>query len=221
MTPLLGVVCGLAAEADALGPLKDDPRIAVRISGARAGRAEALAEDLAGLGVRALVSWGLAGGLVPDAVPGRLYRPGWVLDGKVARCLAGSGAVTLLGSDSALFTAAEKAAAGTRAAIVDMETHRVARVAARHGLRAHAIRAVSDGAEADLPLAVRDAVNEDGTPRLGPVIRGLLRRPWELPALLRTKRGYDAALKALSGEGRTMLSEILAGIPEGVSRPGR
>ena len=65
-----GIVCGMVSEARALGRWADDPRIAIAVSGARPGRAEA--RRLVAEGCRALISWGVAGGLDPALVPGEV-----------------------------------------------------------------------------------------------------------------------------------------------------
>ena len=108
-------------------------------------------------------------------------------------------------------TTAEKAALfqRTSAVAVDMESHRVARVAAEAGLPALAIRAIGDPAGRALPeLAVR-ALGEDGRPRIGPVVAGLLRKPGDLAALLRVKRDTDAALATLANVADTAIAALL------------
>ena len=75
LTPVLGIVCGMVSEVRALGRWADDPRIGIGISGARPGRAEAEARRLVAEGCRALVSWGVAGGLDPALAPGDLVIP--------------------------------------------------------------------------------------------------------------------------------------------------
>ena len=71
-------MCGLRAEARALGALSGDQRLTVGISGARPDRATLLAREMAGSGVDMLVSWGIAGGLDPALPSGTLILPGAV-----------------------------------------------------------------------------------------------------------------------------------------------
>jgi hypothetical protein len=89
-------------------------------------------------------------------------------------------------------TTAEKATLFQRtgAVAVDMESHRIARVAAESGagLPALAIRAIGDPAGRALPALAATALGEDGRPRVGPVAAGLMRRPGDLAALLRWRR---------------------------------
>ena len=67
--PAVGIVCGMVSEVRALGRWADDPRITIAVSGARPERAEAEARRLVAEGCRALMSWGVAGGLDPALVP--------------------------------------------------------------------------------------------------------------------------------------------------------
>ncbi|MFN7174685.1 MAG: hypothetical protein ACK4MT_08280, partial [Thermaurantiacus tibetensis] len=72
-TTRVGIVCGLASEAAALGL----PGVAV--SGARPEMAEAHARRLAAEGAEALLSVGLAGALAPGLAPGDLLVPARVV----------------------------------------------------------------------------------------------------------------------------------------------
>lgn len=52
---------------------------------------------------------------------------------------------------------------------------------------------MADPAERALPPLALDAVDENGAPRIGRVLRGLAARPGDLRALLALKRDSDAA----------------------------
>ena len=84
------------------------------------------------------------------------------------------------------------------AAIVDMETHAVAKAASDAGLPFVVVRAVSDTAAFALPRAAQAGFKPDGRPDVAAVMRALVARPWELPALLRTARDAENAFKSLS-----------------------
>lgn len=105
----------------------------------------------------------------------------------------------IIGQDRIAATAAEKAAlhAATGALAVDMESHIAARVAARHSLPFAAIRAISDTAHETLPPAALVGMKPDGSMALGKVLASLARRPWQLPALIRTGQGAKRAFAAL------------------------
>ena len=226
-----GIVCGMASEARALGCRANDPRIGIGISGARPGRAEAEARRLVAEGCRALLSWGVAGGLDPALVPGDLVIPAevvaedggsWPVSQELSAALAAGvpsplrgegqgGGGHILGLDRMVLSAAEKAALFERtgAVALDMESHRVALVAAAAGLPFLAVRAIGDPAGRALPALAARALGEDGRPRIGPVVAGLLRRPGDLAALLRVKRDTEAALAALAAVAETLIPAIL------------
>jgi hopanoid-associated phosphorylase len=220
----------MQSERRALGRWGRDPRVRVAVCGASPERAEAQARRLVAEGCRALLSWGVAGGLDPALVPGDLVIPAdavaregrsWALSaafcGSAAAGVPSRAGGRILGFDRMVLTAAEKAALHemTSAVAVDLETQRVALVAAEAGLPVLAIRAIGDPAARTLPELVTRALDADGRPRFGPVIAGLLRRPGDLGALLRVKRDTDAALATLAGIADGALSAILDGLQGG------
>ncbi len=234
LTPALGIVCGMVSEVRALGRWADDPLVGIGISGARPGRAEREARRLVAGGCRVLLSWGVAGGLDPALAPGELVIPAAVVteDGgrlplsqsviarldraiqtaempQPSRGMTGTGAI--LGAERMVLAVAEKAALfeRTSAVAVDMESHRVALVAAAAGLPMLAVRAIGDPAGRALPALAARALGEDGRPRIGPVIAGLLRRPGDLAALLRVRRDTAAALAALAAIAEALVPAIL------------
>lgn len=208
----------MAAEAAALGALRRDARLTVAVSGARPDVAEAMARQMVQDGLDALVSWGIAGALNPDLPSGALLIPAGVVDPAYGMLpLAGipahdgSGPTTLAGSEVVVATRSDKATlrARTAADAVDMETHRVARVAAEAGFPCFAIRAVSDPADRSLPPGTEDALDAQGRPRILPVLLGLARHPSRLSALLAAKRDLDTALHSLSDLGLEILRGVL------------
>jgi hopanoid-associated phosphorylase len=235
----LGIVCGMAAEARALGRWARDPRVAIAVSGGRPDRAEAEACRLVEAGVGTLLSWGIAGALAPALRPGALIVPAEVVgpDGSVyglaspahwsdappsflgrageAAVATAAAKVAIAGSETVLLDPTAKAAlrARTGAVAVDMESHCVAAVAAGAGLACLAVRAISDPADRALPALAADALGPDGRPRIGAVIWGLLRRPGDLPALLAAGRDSRAALAALRGAADAVIGALLRSPP--------
>lgn len=217
---MLGIVCGMASEVRALGRWADDARVRIGVSGAQPERAGSEARRLVEAGCRLLMSWGVAGGLDPEMRPGDLVVPSAVVDegggcwpfsaelaGAVAGGLpapfdwAGRGqGRCVLGLDRMVLHAEDKTAlfALTGALSADMETHRVAQVAADSHVPALAVRAVGDPVDGSVPALAAQALGEDGRTRPGAVARGLVRRPWELGALMRVRRETGLALASLA-----------------------
>ena len=234
LKPSLGIICGMQSELQALGRWAHDPRVRVAVSGARPQRAELQAQQLVTEGCRVFLSWGMAGGLDPALLPGDLVIPAevvaedgrsWMLSPVSYRMVAADlpsrlsgegqgGSGRILGLDRVVLSTAEKALIFERTGVaaVDMETHVVARVAADAGLAAVAVRAICDPAGQVLPDLVARALGEDGRPRIRPVIAGLLRRPSDLPALLRVKRDADAALATLASVADKAVMAALSGM---------
>ena len=206
--PVPGVVTGLAAEARCLAHV---PPERVRVTGGVPARASEAAAALIGAGAPALLSFGLAGGLDPALAPGALILadrvhapdgttyptdPDW--RARVAATLAASEAA-VVGREAALATVAEKRALfeATRAAAVDMESHRVAAAAAEAGVPFLVIRAVADPAARALPAAALVGLDRHGRARPFAVLVRLLSRPAELPALIRLAGDARAGLSSL------------------------
>jgi adenosylhomocysteine nucleosidase len=207
----------MKSELRTLGRWPGDRRIRVAVAGARPAQAESQARRLAAEGCRALLSWGVAGGLDPALAPGTLLIPAeiasengdrWRLAEMTGRgCEAGS----ILGLDRMVLAAAEKSGlhALTGADAVDMESHRIALVAAEAGLPAIAVRAIGDPAGQTLPELVTRALDENGRPRIALVIAGLIRRPGDIRTLLRLNRDTSAALASLAAAADQTIAAIL------------
>lgn len=214
----LGIVTGLAAEAHCLrkaaGDDALDDTLTVVCSGGDAARALAWARALVDDGANALCSFGIAGGLDPALAPGDLIVGDTVVDPDGRRYAADAawrdGLLALLtdqspslcavaGSDNPVASRAGKQAlhVDTNAAAVDMESHGVARAADAAGLPFAVIRAIADPAGRVLPRAALAGLGPDGEPRPIAVLGELVRRPWELPALL-----------AVAGDARRALATL-------------
>lgn len=209
----LGIVTGFKAEA----------RIARRFMRARIATGampEAAAKRLIAEGVEALLSFGIAGGLKPGLGPGTMIVATDVIDetgrfetaktwrAELIARLPGARAGSLLGSDRIVATAVEKARLYERsgALALDMESHAVARAAADAGLPFAALRVIADDASVSLPTVARSALTAEGSIAVGRLLFGLLRRPSELPGLMRLGRDSRTALRALAAGGATLAS---------------
>ena len=77
--------------------------------------------------------------------------------------------------------------------VMEMETHGIALVAARHGIPLVAIRAVSDSVEEPLPFRLEDFTDAACNLRVAAFIAHTIRHPRILPLLVRLQRNTRAA----------------------------
>lgn len=209
-------------KAAAVTGLEAEARIARRMgiaaepSGGVASQTTAIAENLLRDGAEALVSFGIAGALAPSLPCGMILLPRAVIDERGARHAVDAawhaGAAQALRDASVVFDegdilgAAGPAASPARKAVlfratgavaVDLESHLVAAVAERAGKPFLALRAIADPALRALPPAAVNGLDARGKPALGPILLSVLRRPGQIPALLRLAGDTRCALAAL------------------------
>jgi adenosylhomocysteine nucleosidase len=105
----------------------------------------------------------------------------------------------IFGSDVIIEKAETKSGlhTATGALAVDMESQVAARFAASRNLPLAALRVISDDATHILPPAALVAMKPDGGIAIGRVLGSLLRRPQQLPALIRTARSSNKAFAEL------------------------
>ncbi len=239
----LGIVAALPAESRPLGaagrPRHHPGTLAdgslLILSGVGPAAAAEGARRLAAAGARALISWGMAGGLDPALEAGTVVLPGEVMspDGslfttardwreRVSCAIAAHQQVCsgrLLTRGEALGSIAAKALAfrQTAAVAVDMESSAVAEVAASLCVPFLAVRAIVDTASDTVPRAALAAATVDaGALRIGRLLAALARAPGELPALVRLARGYRTARGALTAVARS--GALAPWVPGEVSR---
>lgn len=195
------VVVGLKSEAALL------PRsVRVVISGGNSQRLAALLPKDA----TAALSFGIAGGLAPGMGTGVLllasaiWEAGETLpvderwQAALAACIPARLGL-LAASDTLLDSIVAKALlyGNSGALAVDMESGVAARFALARGIPFAALRAVADGPQDAVPRAAVVGLKPDGSAAPGRVLAALLRRPTELPALLRLARASAQAHAAL------------------------
>lgn len=225
---MIGVVTGLVFEARDFraGWGADAPPLATGLGEAACVAAATLAED----GARALVSFGLAGGLARGLAPGTaivadrvVAAEGWRLPDTTALAdELGACTGTLWAATTPLLTPADKhdAAARSGALAVDMESAHVLATAARYGLPALVVRVVADPAERALPRLAASAARPDGTLDPWATAAALLRYPadWPLVALsardtARARAGLRRAAAGLARLARQGLLERFLDVP--------
>jgi adenosylhomocysteine nucleosidase len=199
----VGVVVGLAAEA----------RIArllgwrVAIGGGTAKGAEAAAAQLIDAGARALVSFGLAGGLDPALRPGVIIVPARVIlndrpysaDAELNRRLGGVTHHVSLAVEQVVTTPAikQRLYKTTNAAALDLESGAVAHAASVRRLPFAVLRAICDPAERCLPSAALGALDVQGAIAVWRVLASLAADPRQLPLVFQLAADAAAARRSL------------------------
>jgi adenosylhomocysteine nucleosidase len=204
LTPMpIAVVVGMAAEARIARRLG----WAVAVGGGTAEGAEPAVERLVNEGARALVSFGLAGGLDPSLRPGALIVPSVVIDdGRryatdpiLSRTLGGMTSHVLLGTGTLVASIADKHRLHSQsaAAVTDMESVAVARIATEHSIPFAVLRAVCDPADRALPPAALAALDARGAIAIGRVLTSIAVDPSQLRALIMLAIDAAAARRSL------------------------
>lgn len=205
-----GVLTGLAAEARLVRAG------VVRCAAADPQKARHLMQDMIASGVRRCISFGLAGGLEPGLPPGTIVigshvvcRDGsWPCDQEwqqqLVATLPAAQVGGVWGTDTIIAGAADKARLHhhSHCLIADMESHIVAECAATARLPFAVVRVICDPVDFTLPAAALLPLRADGAPNLAGVLWALLRRPAQLPDLLRLGQHHQRAMKALAKAGR-------------------
>lgn len=211
----LGVITGLAREADCFGNVRDQDTLWIRCVGGDSKRAAETARILASEGCGALVSFGIAGGLEPSLNPGTVVIAASVVGEGSSRfqcdptwrrrliVVLGSQVSVIesdvFGSDQPVLLSRQKRHLNetTGAGAVDMESLAIARVAAEQEIPFLTVRAIADPSSLDLPSWVPGLVGPDGRPRLWPVIRGVVAHPFQVPILFRLSSDSEKAFASL------------------------
>ncbi len=185
-------------------------------------RASTAAASLVQAGADALISWGVASGLVPRMRPGTLVLPEQIIsrEGIVHRaapelyhraCAALNGRFDHVGDSLAESRRVMRSRAEKRdlfrltgAVAADMESAAVAEIAEAAGIPFLSVRVILDSLEIPLPGSALSAIDEYGTVRPARFMRGLAVRPWEIPGILRLALKFRRAKTALGRAGRQL-----------------
>jgi adenosylhomocysteine nucleosidase len=157
------------------------------------------------------ISTGLAGALRSA------YRPGDILAARLVREVGESVAVAAHGellaaavncgarqierfatSRTVVASAEQKRDLESQAEAVEMESYTILAEAARYGVPAVAVRAISDTVDFDMPYDFERVRDVHGEIRIGGIISQVLRRPSGLPALLAFGRDCRLAARGLA-----------------------
>ena len=171
----------------------------------------ALADAIA-RGCRGIASFGIAGGLSPNLVPGVCIVAREIVAANerftvhaqwsthLVQAIPGALAGNIAAVAGPVATPQEKRelARATGAIAADMESGVAAIAAARHGLPFTAVRIVADPCDRALPPAALIPLRADGKPNLPAVLRSLLFQPNQFGALIRVGRDTQVARAALT-----------------------
>ena len=220
----LGVSAALRAEAGCLyagrlaiaTPVEIEKDLFLCLSGTGQRAAARSAARLRGTGIRALVSWGVAGAIERGLGPGEVLVASRIAgDGinhdppadwrdRVLHRLRRQGhharAAPLASIDRICRGPAQKRAlaAATGAGAVDMESAALAAAAQNHKLDLLVLRAIADTLDDPLPAAVTEHTDSLGRPRLPGFLVSVLKQPGQIAALITLSSRYRKALGALT-----------------------
>ena len=93
------------------------------------------------------------------------------------------------------------------ALVADMESHLVAKAAARLGIPFAILRCISDEAGADLPPAIAVAMHPDGRLALRAILKSILTNPAQLPELMRSTARFGRAFASLEAGARLAFNQ--------------
>ena len=157
------------------------------------------------------IASGLSGGLKSCYAPGDVLAARTIADVKGTKLLysdpelvsrAGASGARIvdkfLVSDQVVSTVEEKRTLSASGDAVDMESSYVLAAAARRGIRSVAIRAISDGADSNLPLDFNGVFDERGAVSIPKVIAQVVRKPGRVAGLLRLANESERAADALA-----------------------
>lgn len=189
-----------------------------------AGNPQGLRQQLAAFNhnqIRAVVSFGVSGGLDPNLQPGALTvadrvvsdQASWPTDPALTASLRtllanlNAGGGIIYGSDQVNATdPASRSAIFQRygAVAVDNESHIAAEFAASQNLPFVVVRAVSDPASFTLPPAALIPLNADGTPNQNAIMASVNSDPSQLPALMQLQKDLNAATQTLQNSQKAV-----------------
>jgi adenosylhomocysteine nucleosidase len=210
----LGIITGMHFEADILRDaaqgIAEAQRPIIQCHGLGRAAAFTATEDAIDRGAQALLSFGIAGGLDPDLLPGDIITPTYIRDGAKAlfsdaawtarlQRETGSRAAPMAHASAVIMTRADKAQAfaATQGVATDMESYGVGEAALAHNLPFAVLRVIADTAWDPLPSAAVAAARTDGSINVMKSVFGAITRPWQIPALVRLGTRTNRARKTL------------------------
>lgn len=165
-------------------------------------------------GARGIISFGVAGGLSPHLQPGNVVVASSVItargasrtsvdwSGYLLEAIPNAHHVPIFGAEAPAVTILEKEAlwSTTGAGAVDMESGPIADIAAHYCLPFAVLRVILDPSDRAIPPSALAGAREDGTTDAKAVIKALVKRPQDFPALMRladdNRKANDALVRS-------------------------
>ncbi|WP_245536504.1 phosphorylase [Terriglobus saanensis] len=160
-------------------------------------------------GITTLISAGLAGACTGRLTPGTVTEAGMIIDAQSGERHTAAAEGTTLITTHAIASVQEKIrlAATYKADLVDMEAATVARLAAAHGLRFRAIKAVSDAHDFEL-ASLSHFATQHGHFRTGAFAFHTALRPHTWRKTMHLGRNSNRALAALTVALNAAINEV-------------
>jgi adenosylhomocysteine nucleosidase len=172
---------------------------------------ESFADTAARQGYRGMISFGVAGGLASHLRAGDWVVASSIRESQTVRAtdavwsrkllnmIDGATHAPIAGVDAPVAEPAKKRELhkNTGAAVVDMESHIAARVAAEHNLAFAAVRVVVDPAHRRVPPAALIGMRPNGRANVAAVMRDLVARPSQISPMARIAVDAFAARAAM------------------------
>jgi hopanoid-associated phosphorylase len=201
------------------------PGVSVFACGGNVGLRAPAIRHAVSAGAPAIVSFGIAGGLLPDMRPGDWIVATGVSAGglridadeawrkRLAERLPGAAVGDIVSVPSPIRRPHQKRhlQASTGACGVDMESFQAAALAHELGVPFAAVRVVADPLERELPPAVHSGLQPDGSVAMAEVLDSLAREPGQMLSLARVTLDAYVAFRALLN-GREKLGPRFASL---------
>jgi adenosylhomocysteine nucleosidase len=215
------VITGMRAEAR----IASAPGVRVFACGGNVGLRAAAIRHAVSSGAPAIVSFGIAGGLLAHMAPGHWIvatgvcangqrieaDSGWAA--RLAERLPGAELGDIVSVPEPVRRTHQKRhlQASTGACGVDMESFQAAALAREMGVPFAAVRVVADPVERELPPAVHSGLQADGSVAMTAVLDSLAREPGQMLSLARVTVDAFVAFRALLA-GRDKLGPLFASL---------
>jgi adenosylhomocysteine nucleosidase len=223
MSSTLGIIVALPTEAAILTkqPVKQhipiilSDTVILIVCGMGTANAKQAAQLLLKKGITSLLSFGTAGGLNPERLPGDIIVANSCINSngdifpvdsnwqqRIINCLlkslnVSSAAICESTKVIANSTDKQKLFQSNNAAAVDMESAALAQLAKEHIIPFISIRVIVDPANMTIPFTVMNNMDDNGNVAITKLLFGLLKKPGDITSLIRLAKNFNKAQKEM------------------------